>query len=200
VSGTGTSPSGPAVANFVVVSKDDVNNDCVLQFLGYNGDATAGDILAGAGISPGGVQSVIPADDYFVSRFISDNNTIAFGAIVNTPHGLNGTPEILQIMVVAQTTNDGGGNYTAADELDAHAVMLYTFPGTNFDFVYCPFSCGCNSSNVWIGMNYSAGGDPGPGLSGFVAPIKLGTDRFTPTLLDASKWKIKIVAVKLNAP
>ena len=189
--------SGAAgVANFVVVSKNTTTNFAVLEFLGYQGDLANGTTIAtGAGISPAGVQvqPLYPPTAYFVFKFVSGLYTIALGQIppAGVAHSLTGMPEIVHAYLVSVDGSEGG--YTALDEVDVNSV--YHWDGGDEEETGSAFAFGTDAAKVWA--SYVTGTN---GVNAPLMPGKSSTTYFAPTLTDASKWKLKLVAVKLDAP
>lgn len=171
------------VANFQVVSKNDVTNFAVLKFLNYEGDIASGlTISAGAGISPSGVQRGL-----FVTGFTSIEYAIAVGIIGNVAHNLAATPEIVHGYLVSQDGSEGG--YSAGDEMEASCVW---WEGSD-EHETLAFAVGKNNTNVWASLTVGAG-------SPAAMPTKSTGIDFNPSLTDDTKWKLKLVAVKLNTP
>lgn len=174
------------VANFQVISKNDVTNFALLKFLAYEGDIASGlTISAGAGVSPSGVQRGL-----FVTRFTSQEYAIAVGIIGNVAHNLGSLPEIVRAYLVSQDGSEGG--YSAGDVVDPAFVYHYQDISEGRGNA---FEWGASNTNVW--------GTYCLGIVGFDGPImaqKTIGSVFRPTLTDDTKWKLKLVAVKLNTP
>ena len=185
-------------ANFKVTSINTTTNFAVLEVLGYQGDLAAPPkISAGAGISPAGVQvqPVYPPTAYFVYKFETSAVAIALGALFGAggvPHGLVGNPEILQAVLISQDGSEGG--YASGDEV--HAGSAFRWNGSTDEETGPAFGYGKNNLNVWATMNL----DTNNASSSIKLPQKNSDTLFDPTLTNASKWKIKLTAVKLTAP
>lgn len=177
------------VANFQVISRNTITNFAVLKFLEYNGDLGSGNtIAAGAGISPSGIQSVIPATAFFVSKFESSEYAMASGQLADVAHGLNGTPESTQAFLVSQDGSEGG--YAINDKVLALMAMTATSAGQIETWLPI-IGFGVNNLNVWLTYNP---------LTTISMATKGGGGFFNPSLTDASKWKVKVICIKLDAP
>ena len=188
MSGTDSATSNPAVANFVVVSKNTATNTCVLEFLEYTGDlATGNTILTGAGISPAGVQvqPVIPPAALYTLRFVSSEYAIATGTIIDVAHGLGGYPDSVRAALICQTSefgylNAAGGGAAGADQID-----LGTAWNNQTLFTY-----GATFTNVWL--NFAAN-DP-------TITVNRKDTSVENTVLTKANWKVKLTAIKLDVP
>ena len=100
-------------------------------------------------------------------------------------------PEIVHAYLVSIDGSEGG--YAALDEVDVNSV--YHWEGGTEEETGSAFAFGKDAAKVWA--SYVTGTN---GVNFPLMPGKSSTTYFAPTLTDASKWKLKLVAVKLDAP